>query len=192
MLDLFILENNEVIVDPNLRESNAIMRDLFSLKYNKCDGDHDGRKRTKARKLLRYVWLRYSWRSSICSLSAKKREEYAVNDSRVDWNIDSDDLAQDFIKWFIDMQNSNLRIKACVTFRNMLIRMLDAIDDLDFKETDEFGNLIHDMNKYMKMGTSIRNTLADLTTIEEEAKLVLSEQIRAKGGSKIGNRENPR
>jgi hypothetical protein len=159
---------------------------LMKLKYNKKEGDHDGRKRIKGYSVLKFICLNYKINSPLADRNDDDRLEKSKQLAGIDWNIDSDDIAQEVITYYIEeIQGKILSIKALDTCKGLYHKLLKHIDEVDFSETLASGALKYDFSKYIKAPKELEQMHKNMKGFEDAVLEDLRGKTKARGGRKI-------
>ena len=75
MKDIFQYTNGDIKLASEDLLNIPEIKEIYTLKYNKGDGDHDGRKRLRFHNELMYVFFFYSHKSSIIDYEDGERDK---------------------------------------------------------------------------------------------------------------------
>jgi hypothetical protein len=169
---LRINENFEVIPE---RETLAIIpefAELFTLNYNKQEGDVQGRKRERAKAELIYIYFMYDFRSEYANLDEEERHEQSMHAAGfpVDYDISKQLTAA--IEKFRELQDTE-ELKLLRSAYGVATKLRTYFDTVEVDDTNA-KSLIDNMSK-------IGNVLESLKKVEESVKKALSGNKRIRG-----------
>lgn len=171
--------NEEVKLVP---EVQAMLR----ANYNKGPGDHDGRKKLKAKKEIKYLVLGYSRKSPYADYNEKERLKQAFIDAKLEepWNP-SVELEALIPKFKEGNKNRVTRmIYAAMRFLDKLETQIDSIDLNERNMTS--GALIHNPKQVMDTLRGLPAMAETLTELERQARTDIVKKTSSKGDHELG------
>lgn len=158
---------------------------IHSLKYNKGEGDMDGRKRKRAKQELKYLYLAYSTKSPYKDYSKEERIEEAKKDCEFNTGWEESTELQLLIKKFQQGEKSKFE-RLLSAAENFLEKLETHLSKVDFDKTDEKGALVYDPNKIL---TTLQKLPGLAQTIQELELQIRNGNVgnpKSKGDHEIG------
>ena len=192
MKKLFKLNNYELELTEELLQIPQTA-EILSLKFNKQEGDNDGRKRKRGYSILRYASLFYAYNSPLAEQPDKKRKEMAIKYSQINVKDLNNSTVIEFLKEIETLSvDGSKSLQALIAARNLIDKMIEHINNVDFNDVDEHGKPLYDINKYKGFIKDLDGLIEGLDKLEDKVTSSLAQTTRARGGAKIGNREDIR
>lgn len=205
IFDLFeIDERNYTIKIKKEVYKLPFFKELFTLKYNKQEGDNDGRKRYRGELECLFIYYMYHPASTYYWNYAEKerRIEVLTKVCSVKSNYKISSELNAVIKYYKDEMDKYIVVKslnASLSSLHTVITVLDGIStklsdamDNDELSAEELDTMIDSMNKVLKLNQLIPKSISTIEELKKEVKKNLENAKYARGNKKIGNRENPR
>lgn len=186
-MKLFILEDNNIIIN---KEEILLVKefaDVFTLKFNTGqDGDKDGRKRFRAHKLFTYTYLMYDWQSPYSDYSDKERKEAALEDSELELKVLELEESQALFNKYLELQDTRLTklLKSAYRAADEL-RLYFTLVDLQERDV-ESGKPIFSAKDLMSNLATMAKTVESLQQLEHMVKKEQEQTKSLRGGGEAG------
>lgn len=160
-------------------------RTIWTLEYNKGKGDHDGRKRDRAKAELLYVEYMYNPKTPYRDYSEKDREEQARLDTGLtgDWEPSKELLS--VIKKYKDSVTTRF-YKLLTAAENAIDKIRNYLDTVDLTKETSSGNLVNHPTDVIKVLSDLPKLATALKALQEQAKYDLVSSSKTKGDHEVG------
>lgn len=138
MTDIFLYDNATGSLRLNTHEILLVkeFEALWDLDRNKCSEDPTGKKRLRAWKEFKYIWLFADWKSPYQQYLEMEKHKAAMNDSGLteeEWN---DSLFRAAVRKYIEIKDSSRILSLIKTAFRTLEKMRVFLDNIDLDERD--------------------------------------------------------
>ncbi len=166
----------------------ALVPELAALRtpaYNKGKGDFEGRKKTRYKQELKYLYLTYSGKSPYRDYSQEERVIEAKKDCNFadEW-VESTEL-QLLIPKFIKGNKSKLE-RLLSTTESFLEKFEKHLNGVDLDERNSNGGLVNDATKIMGSLKQLPGLAQTLQELEQQVKLGTVGTPKSKGDHELG------
>lgn len=161
------------------------VQELMTLKYNKGPGDHDGRKKYRAKNELKYMYLNYSKKGPYKDYSAEERFAEAKIDCNLPQNWQESVELQAVVKKYLKAAPSKL-VRLLHTSEKVLDKLDAYLNSIDFTKTDDKGSLVHEPKAVMDTLNKLPALASTLQTLEQQANLGVIGTPKSRGDHEIG------
>lgn len=158
---------------------------IHSLKYNKGKGDVDGRKRTRAKQELKYLYLCYSSKSPYRDYSKLERMEEAKRDCGFpgDW-VESTEL-QLLVAKYVKGNKSKIE-RLLTTTEDFLEKFETHLNTIVLGERNASGGMVHDPGKIIATLKQLPGLAQTIQELEQQVKLGVVGNPKSKGDHEMG------
>jgi hypothetical protein len=168
-------------------EFNKVIR---SDRGGKFKGDHDGRKKLKAKAIFKFIFLYCDIRSPYKEYEDQERWTRALNDSRLNGD-DIDETVKAAINKYRELTETRIQ-RLLKSAYDSCDKIREFYDDLDLDERDENGRLVYKPNDLITGISKLGETVKGLRDLETQVMEELESNGKGiRGGVKKGNREDP-
>lgn len=166
MTDIFLYDNATGSLRLNTHEILLVkeFEALWDLDRNKCSEDPTGKKRLRAWKEFKYIWLFADWKSPYQQYLEMEKHKAAMNDSGLteeEWN---DSLFRAAVRKYIEIKDSSRILSLIKTAFRTLEKMRVFLDNIDLDERDSTTN------KPIWKGKDILDNIASISTMADKLK----------------------
>lgn len=166
MTDIFLYDNATGSLRLNTHEILLVkeFEALWDLDRNKCSEDPTGKKRLRAWKEFKYIWLFADWKSPYQQYLEMEKHKAAMNDSGLtgeEWN---DSLFRAAVRKYIEIKDSSRILSLIKTAFRTLEKMRVFLDNIDLDERDSTTN------KPIWKGKDILDNIASIGTMADKLK----------------------
>lgn len=138
MTDIFLYNNTTGSLELNVHEILLVkeFEALWDLDRNKCSEDPTGKKRLRAWKEFKYIWLFADWKSPYQQYLEMEKHKAAMEDSGLsdeEWN---DPTFRAAVRKYIEIKDSSRILSLIKTAFRTLEKMRVSLDNIDLEERD--------------------------------------------------------
>lgn len=142
MTNIFLYDNTTGSLKLNTHEILLVkeFEDLWDLDRNKCSEDPTGKKRLRAWREFKYIWLFVDWKSPYQQYLEREKHTAAMSDSglsETEWN---DPLFRAAVRKYIEIKDSSRILSLIKTAFRTLEKMRVFLDNIDLEERDSVNN----------------------------------------------------
>lgn len=142
MTDIFLYNNTTGSLELNVHEILLVkeFEALWDLDRNKCSEDPTGKKRLRAWKEFKYIWLFADWKSPYQQYLEMEKHKAAMEDSGLsdeEWN---DPTFRAAVRKYIEIKDSSRILSLIKTAFRTLEKMRVSLDNIDLEERDPVNN----------------------------------------------------
>lgn len=142
MTDIFLYNNTTGSLELNVHEILLVkeFETLWDLDRNKCSEDPTGKKRLRAWKEFKYIWLFADWKSPYQQYLEMEKHKAAMEDSGLsdeEWN---DPTFRAAVRKYIEIKDSSRILSLIKTAFRTLEKMRVSLDNIDLEERDPVNN----------------------------------------------------
>lgn len=142
MTDIFLYNNSTGSLELNVHEILLVKEfgALWDMERNKCSEDPTGKKRLRAWKEFKYIWLFADWKSPYQQYLEMEKHKAAMEDSGLsneEWN---DPLFRAAVRKYIEIKDSSRILSLIKTALRTLEKMRVSLDNIDLEERDPVNN----------------------------------------------------
>lgn len=185
MKDIFQYTNGDIKLASEDLLNVPEIKEIYTLKYNKGDGDHDGRKRLRFHNEIMYVFFFYSHKSSIIDYEDSERDKEAIRIAKLPKEFTPSEELTNFINWYKRHLENQPYLRALSVARTLVNTVITDMAKLKLGQSDtKFTDVMNSVSFLDKL-------LNDLTKLENSVKKNITATTRIYGDSKLGSRENP-
>lgn len=158
---------------------------LKTLAYNKGPGDHDGRKKLRAKTELKYLYLVYSPKSPYKDYSEVDRVAEAKLDCKLPDSWEESTELKLLIPKFKKGNSSKVeRLLATVT--KFLDKFEIHLNTIDLTERTATGGLLYDPKKILETLNQLPKVAATVQELEQQVKYGLISTTKVQGDHELG------
>lgn len=190
MTDIFLYDNATGSLKLNTHEILLVkeFEALWDTDRNKCSEDPTGKKRLRAWREFKYIWLFADWKSPYQQYLEIERHKAAMEDSKLtdeEWN---DPLFRAAVRKYIEIKDSSRILSLIKTAFRTLEKMRVSLDNIDLEERDPVNN------KPIWKAKDILDSIGSIGTMADKLKELelnykkdlLSTQKKARGDHEEG------
>lgn len=190
MIDIFLYNNATGSLSLNTYEILLVkeFEALWDVERNKCDKDPTGKKRLRAWREFKYIWLFADWKSPYQQYLEMEKHKAALEDSHLtieEWN---DPTFRAAVRKYTEIKNSSRILSLIKTAYRTLEKMRVSLDNIDLEERDPINN------KPIWKAKDILGDIASIGTMADKLKELelnykkdlLSTQKKARGDHEEG------
>lgn len=154
-------------------------------------GDHDGRKKLKARKQFGYIYFVVDFKSPIESWEFSKKHDEALRYT----GLDEKDVSNASVRKALE-KYEELQLEAARALRSLKSarKALDAIDEyyenINFQEKDKQGKLLHNPKEVASSVAGLNKMYDELEKFERRVYEQLKESTTIRGQASLGDKEH--
>lgn len=161
------------------------LQHLLSTKYNKQEGDKEGRKKYRALTELKYMYLVYSYKSPYRDYSDEEKVKEAKLDCGFPESWEMSTELQLVVKKYEKGSPSKLA-RLLKTTESVLDKLDAYYRDIDFTERDKADKLVYDPKEVMSSLKQLPGLAATLQELEQQVKLGHVGTPKSKGDHELG------
>lgn len=190
MTDIFLYDNSTGSLKINTYEILLVkeFEALWDIDRNKCEDDSTGKKRLRAWKEFKYIWLFADWKSPYQQYLEMERHKASLTDSGLsneEWN---DPTFRAAVRKYIEIKDSSRILSLIKTAFRTLEKMRVSLDNIDLEERDPVNN------KPIWKAKDILDSIGSIGTMADKLKELelnykkdlLSTQKKARGDHEEG------
>lgn len=190
MTDIFLYDNATGSLKLNTHEILLVkeFEALWNLDRNKCSEDPTGKKRLRAWREFKYIWLFADWKSPYQQYLEMEKHKAAMEDSGLseeEWN---DTLFRAAVRKYTEIKDSSRILSLIKTAFRTLEKMRVSLDNIDLEERDPVNN------KPIWKAKDILDSIGSIGTMADKLKELelnykkdlLSTQKKARGDHEEG------
>lgn len=166
MTDLFLYNNSTGSLELNVHEILLVkeFETLWDLERNKCKEDPTGKKRLRAWREFKYIWLFVDWKSPYQQYLEMEKHKASMIDSGLtdeEWN---DQDFRNAVRKYIEIKDSSRILSLIKTAFRTLEKMRVFLDNVDLEERDAVSN------KPIWKGKDILDNIGSIATMTDKLK----------------------
>ncbi len=190
MTDIFLYDNSTGSLKINTYEIMLVkeFEALWDIDRNKCEDDSTGKKRLRAWKEFKYIWLFADWKSPYQQYLEMEKHKASLIDSGLsdeEWN---DPTFRAAVRKYIEIKDSSRILSLIKTAFRTLEKMRVSLDNIDLEERDPVNN------KPIWKAKDILDSIGSIGTMADKLKELelnykkdlLSTQKKARGDHEEG------
>lgn len=190
MTDIFLYDNSTGSLKINTYEILLVkeFEALWDIDRNKCEDDSTGKKRLRAWKEFKYIWLFADWKSPYQQYLEMEKHKASLTDSGLsneEWN---DPTFRAAVRKYIEIKDSSRILSLIKTAFRTLEKMRVSLDNIDLEERDPVNN------KPIWKAKDILDSIGSIGTMADKLKELelnykkdlLSTQKKARGDHEEG------
>ena len=187
-MKFFVFDNvngNVALEDCNIlliREFEALLKD----ERNKNAYDKTGKKRLKAFKELKYIYLFFDWESPYFQYVEQERHTEALKDSGLSDEEFDDPEFRAACKKYDEIQNSSLDIKMLKAAMGAVDKQIYYLDNVDLQERDINGKPIFKSKDLIAEIKGCKDLISSLRELQVQVKKGLEIESNVRGNTEIG------
>lgn len=186
-MELFIIEENQVILSPELR--------LVPTFKKLITRDKDRYKRS-ALSEFSYIYFMYDYKSPYMKYAEKDREEQIIKQFKLGENWKPDEDIKAAIKQYIEFQETP-SIKVLKSTKEALLNASKVIDVMNETvstaldgEQKDMVTAIETVDNLLKLAEKLPKMISTIVTLEEKVQKEQHENAKVRGGGQTGHYED--
>lgn len=142
MTDIFLYDNATGSLKLNTYEILLVKEfaALWDLDRNKCSEDPTGKKRLRAWKEFKYIWLFVDWKSPYQQYREMEKHKASLDDSGLSTEEWDDPIFRAAVRKYIEIKDSSRILSLIKTAFRTLEKMRVSLDNIDLEERDPINN----------------------------------------------------
>lgn len=193
MNELFVLnDRGEIEINKPWIMTILEFKDLWS-RVEKCEGDHDGRKKMVNMQRFLYLYHSIDYRSRLENLSPGEREAEAIRHSKIDVKLlDKDDPIMDAArKRYQQFIEDNDVYQMFVNVRHAWRQTSEYFSNVDYTKKDDKGKMLYEPKVVMGMIKDLDGLWEGIDALWDRVKKQAQDAQAWRGDISVGIRENP-
>jgi hypothetical protein len=188
-MKFFVYDNVNGIV--SIENENILLikefEDLLEDGRNKTKEDKTGKKKTRAFRELKYIYLFFDWESPYFQFPEQERHAEALKDSRLTDAEFNDEVFRIACRKYDAMQNSSLDIKLLKAAMSAVEKQIFYLDHVDLQERDTVtGKPIFKSKDLIAEIKGCKDLISSLTELEMQVKKGLNTESSLRGNAEVG------
>lgn len=174
--------------EPKLSEEALLIEEfkvLYSLPYNRQEGDSQGRERKRAIQECRFLYHFCHYKSEYTESNEEERFEESVSAAHLPETFVMSDELKACAGVVTKLQNTRM-LKTLDVAELTLDKLRDYFKDIDFNEKDKGGALVHKPKEVMASIMDLGNTNKKLVDLRKLVKESMKETSSLKGDHEPG------
>jgi hypothetical protein len=188
--NIFEINGNELTLNkPEIllvKEFEALM----DLDRNMCKEDKTGKKRLRAFKEFRYIWLSQDFRSDYMELTEDERVSTALDDCGMKPVDLTDKELRGAIRKYNELQESRI-MKLLISAHGMVDKLRQFFTTVDLEEKDDHGKLVHSAKDVIANLSNLGKVVDGLQVLEYQVKKDMEATKGIRGDAQPGLYDNP-
>lgn len=160
---------------------------LLSDERNKCPKDKTGKKRLRAFREFKYIYLFLDWESPYFNFAEQDRHTEALRDSELTQDEFDDPIFRQACTKYNDVQNSSLDIKLLRAAMSAVDKQIYYLQNVDLQERDPItGKPIFKSKDLIAEIKGCKDLISSLRELEVQVKKGMGVESTLRGNTDIG------
>ena len=161
--------------------------DLLADTRNKTKDDKTGKKKERAFRELKYIYLFFDWESPYFQFPEQERHTESLKDSRLTDEEFNDPLFRAACRKYDDIQNSSLDIKLLKAAMSAVDKQIFYLNNVDLQERDGItGKPIFKSKDLIAEIKGCKDLISSLRELELQVKKGLDTESSIRGNTEVG------
>lgn len=161
--------------------------DLLTDVRNKTKDDKTGKKRERAFRELKYIYLFFDWESPYFQFPEQERHIESLKDSRLTDEEFNDPIFRAACRKYDDIQNSSLDIKLLKAAMSAVDKQIFYLNNVDLQERDGItGKPIFKSKDLIAEIKGCKDLISSLRELELQVKKGLDTESSIRGNTEVG------
>lgn len=161
--------------------------DLLTDVRNKTKDDKTGKKRERAFRELKYIYLFFDWESPYFQFPEQERHTESLKDSKLTDEEFNDPLFRAACRKYDDIQNSSLDIKLLKAAMSAVDKQIFYLNNVDLQERDGItGKPIFKSKDLIAEIKGCKDLISSLRELELQVKKGLDTESSIRGNTEVG------
>lgn len=179
--------NGEIVLEDDTIFLLKEFSDLLEDSRNKTKEDKTGKKRTKAFRELKYIYLFYDWKSPYFQFLEQDKHNEAIKDSGLTKEEFNDSLFKIACQKYDELQNSSLDIKLLKAAMIAVEKQIFYLENVDLQERDDVtGKPIFKSKDLIAEIKGCKDLISSLRELEVQVKKGLETESTVRGNTELG------
>lgn len=159
---------------------------LLSDSRNKTKDDKTGKKRTRAFREFKYLFLFFDWTSPYFQFVEQDRHNEALRDSELTEEEFDDPVFREACRKYDTLQNSSLDLKMLKAAMGAVEKQIFYLENVDLQERDINGKPVFKSKDLIAEIKGCRDLIGSLRELEVQVKRGLETESTLRGNMEIG------
>ena len=179
--------NNEVALEDESLFLIKEFKNLLDPKRNITKTDKTGKKKERAFKEFKFIYLFFDWKSPYFQYSEQDRYNEAVKDSELTVEEFNDPVFKEACKKYDNLQNSSIDIKLLKSALLAVEKVAYYLENVDTQERDPAtGKPIFKTKDVLAEIKGCKDLINGLRDLESQVKKGLEVESNIRGGTEVG------
>ena len=188
-MKFFVYDN--VSGNVSIEKENILLikefEDLLADTRNKTKDDKTGKKKERAFRELKYIYLFFDWESPYFQFPEQERHTESLKDSRLTDEEFNDPLFRAACRKYDDIQNSSLDIKLLKAAMSAVDKQIFYLNNVDLQERDGItGKPIFKSKDLIAEIKGCKDLISSLRELELQVKKGLDTESSIRGNTEVG------